>query len=75
MLPRQAALDDYADPEDPEEYLAEHIFLVPQEARWSNLRNKTRDANIGKICFREFLLVKAEGTVLRTIVGKGKRAP
>ena len=41
--------DDYADTEDPEEYLAENIFWVPQEARWSHLRNKARDPNIGKI--------------------------
>ena len=41
--------DEYADPEDPEEYLAENIFWVPPEARWSNLRNKARDPNIGKI--------------------------
>lgn len=41
--------DEYADPEDPEEYLAENIFWVPQEARWSNLRNRARDPSIGKI--------------------------
>ena len=41
--------DDYADPEDPEEYLAENIFWVPQEARWSHLRNQARNPNIGKI--------------------------
>lgn len=41
--------DDYADPEDPEEYLAENIFWVPQEARWSHLRDKARDPMIGKI--------------------------
>ena len=43
------AKDEYADSEDPEEYLAENIFWVPQEARWSHLRNKARDPNIGKI--------------------------
>jgi type I restriction enzyme M protein len=43
------AEDEYADAEDPEEYLAENIFWVPQEARWSHLRNKARDPNIGKI--------------------------
>ncbi|MEO9652582.1 MAG: class I SAM-dependent DNA methyltransferase, partial [Roseobacter sp.] len=43
------AEDEYADPEDPEEYLAENIFWVPTVARWSNLRNKARDPNIGKI--------------------------
>lgn len=41
--------DEYADAEDPEEYLAENIFWVPQEARWSHLRDKARDPNIGKI--------------------------
>lgn len=41
--------DEYADPEDPEEYLAENIFWVPQEARWSHLKNMARDPNIGKI--------------------------
>ena len=30
--------EDYADPEDPEEYLAANVFWVPQEARWSNLQ-------------------------------------
>src|SRR4051795_13142127 len=29
------AADEYADPEDPEEYLAENVFWVPKEARWS----------------------------------------
>jgi type I restriction enzyme M protein len=43
------ASDEYADPEDPEEYLAENIFWVPQEARWSFLRDRARDPSIGKI--------------------------
>ena len=41
--------DEYADPEDSEEYLAENIFWVPQEARWTHLRDSARDPNIGKI--------------------------
>lgn len=43
------AEDDFADEEDPEEYLAENIFWVPQESRWSFLRDRARDPNIGKI--------------------------
>lgn len=27
--------NEYADPEDPEEYLAENVFWVPEFARWS----------------------------------------
>ncbi|MBF57869.1 type I restriction-modification system subunit M [Halomonas sp. FeN2] len=45
----ELAQDEYADPEDPEEYLAENIFWVPIEARWTHLRNSARDPNIGKI--------------------------
>lgn len=30
--------EDYADPEDPEEYLAANVFWVPAEARWAHLQ-------------------------------------
>ena len=30
--------EDFADPEDPEEYLAANVFWVPPEARWSHLQ-------------------------------------
>ncbi len=32
------ASEDYADPEDPEEYLAANVFWVPPEARWAHLQ-------------------------------------
>lgn len=41
--------NEYADLEDPEEYLADNVFWVPETARWSHLRDKARDPNIGKI--------------------------
>lgn len=34
--------EDYADPEDPEEYLAERVFWVPREARWDYLKANAR---------------------------------
>lgn len=34
--------EEYADPEDPEEYLAARVFWVPQIARWSNLKANAR---------------------------------
>jgi type I restriction enzyme M protein len=43
------AADSYASPEDPEEYLAENIFWVPLESRWSHLRDRARDPSIGKL--------------------------
>ena len=38
--------DEYADPEDPEEYLAENVFWVPQEARWEYLRANAKRPEI-----------------------------
>ncbi|WP_293535389.1 class I SAM-dependent DNA methyltransferase [Phenylobacterium sp.] len=34
--------EDYADPEDPEEYTAANVFWVPPEARWSHLQANAR---------------------------------
>ena len=34
----ELAQDDLADPEDPEEYLAENVFWVPETARWSYIQ-------------------------------------
>lgn len=38
-----------ADPEDPDEYRAENVFWVPQEARWQELQNSARQPTIGKL--------------------------
>jgi type I restriction enzyme M protein len=35
-----------ADPEDPDEYLAEHVFWVPPEARWSHLQANAKRPEI-----------------------------
>src|SRR5438132_12971064 len=37
-----------ADPEDKDEYLAENIFWVPKEARWSYLLGRAKQPIIGK---------------------------
>src|SRR3954452_11401206 len=43
------ASDKHADPEDPEEYLAESVFWVPKEARWSFLQANAKRPEIGKL--------------------------
>ena len=48
-LHNKLAEDDFADPEDPEEYLAESVFWVPEKSRWQYLQNSARSENIGKI--------------------------
>ena len=37
---------EYADPEDPEEYLAANVFWVPPEARWSHLQANAKRREI-----------------------------
>ncbi|MBR0913935.1 class I SAM-dependent DNA methyltransferase [Bradyrhizobium japonicum] len=38
--------EEFADPEDPEEYLASNVFWVPQEARWENLQANAKRPQI-----------------------------
>lgn len=38
--------EEYADPEDPEEYLAANVFWVPPEARWANLQANAKRPEI-----------------------------
>jgi type I restriction enzyme M protein len=41
--------DKHADAEDPDEYLAENVFWVPEAARWSHLQANATSPNIGKL--------------------------
>lgn len=40
-------VEDGADPEDPEEYLAENVFWVPPETRWNHLERSAKQPTIG----------------------------
>src|SRR2546426_5396958 len=48
---KQAALlaEDPEAAEDSDEYLAENIFWVPKEARWSHLQANAKQTTIGKL--------------------------
>ncbi|MHC5655050.1 class I SAM-dependent DNA methyltransferase [Stappia sp. ICDLI1TA098] len=48
-LHARLAADEYADAEDPEEYLAENVFWVPKEARWAHLQANAKRPEIGKL--------------------------
>jgi type I restriction enzyme M protein len=37
-----------ADPEDPNEYIGENVFFVPEKARWSYLQGRAKLASIGQ---------------------------
>ena len=72
--------EELADAEDPEEYLAENVFWVPKEARWSHLRARAKQPTIGKDACDTVRLVRAwlarsgitEGRLFRSVAKSGQ---
>ena len=73
----QLAEDELADPEDPEEYLAQNVFWVPEPARWSYIRQNARSENIGKIIDDAMEAIEAEPTneTLKGVLPKNYARP
>ncbi|WP_374765257.1 class I SAM-dependent DNA methyltransferase [Yunchengibacter salinarum] len=67
--------DDLADAEDPEEYLAENVFWVPREARWSHLQQNARQSGIGKTIDEAMLAIEANNESLKGVLPKEYARP
>ena len=74
---KRAALltEELADPEDPEEYLAENVFWVPKEARWSHLQARARQTTIGKDIDDAMLAIEARNASLKGVLPKDYARP
>jgi len=74
---QRAALQEheYADPEDPEEYLAENVFWVSKDARWSYLRDNAKQKTIGKLIDDAMLAVEADNASLKGVLPKDYARP
>jgi len=59
-----------ADPEDPDEYLAENIFWVPNDARWGSLMAKARQPTIGQDIDKAMTAIERENRSLKNILPK-----
>lgn len=46
---QQLLAEGYGDEEDRDEYIAENIFYVPIDARWSEIKKYATSADIGKV--------------------------
>ena len=57
-----------ADPEDKDEYLAENVFWVPKEARWSRLRDNARQPTIGVIVDEAMGAIESDNPSLRGVL-------
>jgi type I restriction enzyme M protein len=63
---------DYAgaDPEDKDEYRAENVFFVPQNARWSYLQNNAKNPEIGKLVDAAMDDIEKENAPLKGVLPK-----
>ena len=62
--------DKLADAEDKDEYLAENIFWVPKEARWSYLRDNDKRPNIGVLIDDAMDAIERDNPVLKGVLPK-----
>jgi type I restriction enzyme M protein len=59
-----------ADPEDKDEYKAENVFFVPQDARWNYLQSKARQPEIGKFVDDAMDAIEKENASLKGVLPK-----
>lgn len=71
----KAEVEEGADPEDPDEYRAESVFWVPQEARWSHLQVRARQPDIGEIVDDAMLAVEQDNPGLKGVLPKEYARP
>lgn len=60
--------DEYADEEDKDEYTAENIFFVPQEARWSKISESAHTPEIGVVIDNALLAIERENDRLKGVL-------
>jgi len=67
--------DEWADPEDKDEYLAENIFWVPKEARWTFIKENAKKPEIGQIIDNAMIATEKENESLRGVLPKDYSRP
>ena len=64
-----------ADPEDPDEYRADNVFWVPQEARWTHLKEQARQATIGQSVDDAMAVIERANPALKDVLPKDYARP
>ena len=67
--------EEFADPEDRDEYLADNVFWVPSEARWSFLQGKARDPKIGQLIDEAMTAIERDNKTLKGVLPKDFARP
>ena len=61
--------------EDRDEYIAENIFWVPQEARWTHLKAQARQPTIGQTVDRAMAAIERDNPALKDVLPKDYARP
>jgi type I restriction enzyme M protein len=64
-----------ADPEDPDEYRAEHVFWVPPAARWERLQAAAKQPEIGTLIDAAMEAIERENPSLKGVLPKDYARP
>ncbi len=64
-----------ADPEDPDEYLAENVFYVPEKARWTFLRDHAKHPEIGILIDQAMDSIEKINDSLKGVLSKNYADP
>ena len=62
--------DEESDPEERDEYLAENVFFVPSNSRWSHLHNNAKLSSIGEIIDEAMEAIEKENKELKNVLPK-----
>ena len=74
-LHTRLAADDPAAAEDRDEYLAENVFWVPQEARWAHLQGNAKQPTIGKLIDDAMAAIEVANESLKGVLPKDYNRP
>lgn len=67
--------EGYGDEEDRDEYLAENIFYVPKEARWSEIQKHATSTDIGSVIDNAMEAIEKENDSLKGVLTKNYARP
>ena len=67
---QQLLAEGYGDEEDRDEYLAENIFYVPKDARWSEIKNHATSTDIGNAIDQAMDAIEKENDSLKGVLTK-----
>jgi type I restriction enzyme M protein len=67
--------DDPNSAEDPDEYLAENVFWVPKDARWTYLQANAKQPTIGKLIDDAMLAIETKNASLKGVLPKDYNRP